>query len=131
MTLPKLRAPRCCPRQRKDRSGLALPEVSAGSALAGLRGMNNERLEVVLPHGRRDHPVQVPPVARWERRFLTKVKLLRVTGTYPPRYTQKIEFDRPPSTPRLRPTTEKRRVGNEGVSTGRSLGQREPKKKNK
>src|SRR3546814_9198830 len=83
MTLPKLRAPRCCPRQRKDRSGLALPEVSAGSALAGLRGMNNERLEVVLPHGRRDHPVQVPPVARWERSFLTKVKLLRVTGTYP------------------------------------------------
>src|SRR3546814_7132292 len=82
MTLPKLRAPRCCPRQRKDRSGLALPEVSAGSALAGLRGMNNERLEVVLPHGRRDHPVQVPPVARWERSFLTKVKLLRVTGTY-------------------------------------------------
>src|SRR3546814_6825351 len=84
MTLPKLRAPRCCPRQRKDRSGLALPEVSAGPALAGLRGMNNERLEVVLPHGRRDHPVQVPPVARWERSFLTKVKLLRVTGTYPP-----------------------------------------------
>src|SRR3546814_11015278 len=97
MPLPKLRAPRCCPRQRKDRSGLALPEVSAGSALAGLRGMNNERLEVVLPHGRRDHPVQVPPVARWERSFLTKVKLLRVPGTYPPRYTQQIAFDMPPS----------------------------------
>src|SRR3546814_8793575 len=67
--------------------------------------MNNERLEVVLPHGRRDHPVQVPPVARWERSFLTKVKLLRVTGTYPPRYTQKIEFDMPPSTTRLWPVT--------------------------
>src|SRR3546814_20698097 len=97
MTLPKLRAPRCCPRQRKDRSGLALPEVSAGSALAGLRGMYNERLAVVPPHGRRDHTVQVPPVARWERSFLTKVKLLRVTGTYPPRYTQQIEFDMHPS----------------------------------
>src|SRR3546814_7332472 len=70
--MPILLAPRGYPRQRKDRSGLALPEVSAGSALAGLRGMNNERLEVVLPHGRRDHPVQVPPVARWERSFLTR-----------------------------------------------------------
>src|SRR3546814_14485554 len=103
--MPILLAPRGYPRQRKDRSGLALPEVSAGSALAGLRGMNNERLEVVLPHGRRDNPVQVPPVARRERRFLTTVKLLRVTGPYHHRYTQKIQFDMHPSTISLSPVT--------------------------